>query len=285
MSWRQILIGFLIFATLVIPIVQLSFGFHYIKQNNVCPIESDIMLLMAIGGVFEVIFFAASFGFVCAVTPSKYKKQKSKSTAADNTKGSNRASLILVGFITAILGACAIIFFVLIQIRVYANFNEAQWTVSDSPKYCLFTVFSSAFEPIRFQPSPRIVPSDNLQLTEQQIKSRQQLAHVNVIVTQAGRNVWDFEYPWSNKLCSCCTDMTQCCFAFCCLCCFECRLFKRAGENMWTSLAPGARYALRSKIRTAFRIEGDLCEDCCVSTCCPCCSVIQIERELHYQGL
>ncbi|CAF5123907.1 unnamed protein product, partial [Rotaria sp. Silwood1] len=64
--------------------------------------------------------------------------------------------------------------------------------------------------PIRFQPSPRIVPSDNLQLTEQQIKSRQQLAHVNVIVTQAGRNVWDFEYPWSNKLCSCCTDMTQC---------------------------------------------------------------------------
>ncbi|CAF4043835.1 unnamed protein product [Rotaria sp. Silwood2] len=81
------------------------------------------------------------------------------------------------------------------------------------------------------------------------------MAHVNVVVTQPGRNVWDFEHPWSSKLCSCCTNTPQCCFAFCCPCCFECRLFKRAGESMWTSLTPGARYALRSKMRTAFRIE------------------------------
>ncbi|CAF2971134.1 unnamed protein product [Rotaria sp. Silwood2] len=141
MSWRQILIGCLIFATLAIPIVQLSFGFHYIKQTKVCPIENDIMLLMAIGGVFEVLFFAASFGFLCAVTPSKYKKQKSKPTTEDNTKGSNRAALILV----AILGACATIFFILIQIRVYGNFKDAQWTDSNASTYCLFTVFSSAF--------------------------------------------------------------------------------------------------------------------------------------------
>ena len=45
------------------------------------------------------------------------------------------------------------------------------------------------------------------------------------------------------------------CYAFFCPCCFGCRLFKRAGENMCTCLCPSALYALRSKIRTAFRIE------------------------------
>jgi hypothetical protein len=45
------------------------------------------------------------------------------------------------------------------------------------------------------------------------------------------------------------------CFAFFCPCCFECKLQKRAGENMCTGLCPGATFALRSKIRTAFRIE------------------------------
>jgi hypothetical protein len=45
------------------------------------------------------------------------------------------------------------------------------------------------------------------------------------------------------------------CFAFFCPCCFECKLFKRAGENMCTGMCPGGTYALRSKIRTAFRIE------------------------------
>ncbi len=45
------------------------------------------------------------------------------------------------------------------------------------------------------------------------------------------------------------------CFAFFCPCCFECKLYKRAGESIWTCFCPGARFALRSKIRTAFRIE------------------------------
>lgn len=97
MSWRQGLIGFLIFSTLVIPIVQLSFGFHYINNEELCPVQQDIMVLMAIGGVFEVIFFAAAFGFIYAVTPSKYKKSKNKSVAQKSAKGNNRASLILVG--------------------------------------------------------------------------------------------------------------------------------------------------------------------------------------------
>lgn len=97
MSLRQFLIGFLIFSTLVIPIVQLSFGFHYIDKETLCPLLHDIMLLMAIGGFFEVIFFAACFGFIYKLTPSKYKVQKAKTAAQQSAQGSNRASSILIG--------------------------------------------------------------------------------------------------------------------------------------------------------------------------------------------
>ncbi|CAF3100359.1 unnamed protein product [Rotaria socialis] len=141
-------------------------------------------------------------------------------------------------------------------------------------------------EPVRLDTSSRIVPSnDYYQMNDQQIKARQQMAHVNVVVTQPGRNVWEFEHPWSTTLFSCCTNMKQCCFAFFCPCCFEYQVYKRAGETGCTCLCPAARFALRSKIRTAFRIEGDLCNDCCISTFCPCCTTIQLNRELYYQGL
>jgi hypothetical protein len=36
-------------------------------------------------------------------------------------------------------------FFVLIQLRVYENFQTAQWTNANAPTYCLFTIYSSAF--------------------------------------------------------------------------------------------------------------------------------------------
>lgn len=99
------------------------------------------------------------------------------------------------------------------------------------------------------------------------------LSSRNVLVTQPGANVWAFEYPWSTDLCSCCQNTKQCsmicavplllmnqlirlgCYAFFCPCCFQCELFKRSGENMWACICPGALYALRTKIRTAFRIE------------------------------
>ena len=93
---RPILIGSLIFATLVIPIVQLSFGFNYVNSSS-CKAANDIMLLMALGGVFEVIFFALVYGFIYTLIPSKYKKQKAKTAAQKSAQGNNRASVILIG--------------------------------------------------------------------------------------------------------------------------------------------------------------------------------------------
>lgn len=162
MSRRMIILGVLIFSTLVIPIVQLSFGFHYINTADICRLQPDIMLLMALGGVFEAIFFAAAFGFLCNVTPSKYKQKKAKTAAQATAQGSNRASKILIGkpsftseslrwtilihlgCIVSILGACAVIFFVLLQLRVYSKFGKWDSTNSSADTYCVFPLFSAA---------------------------------------------------------------------------------------------------------------------------------------------
>ena len=97
MILRDYVVTFLVLSTLVIPIVQLSFGFHYINSPELCPLQHDIILLMAIGGVFQVISFAALFGCIYTIAPSKYKRKKNKTTAQASAKGSNRASQILIG--------------------------------------------------------------------------------------------------------------------------------------------------------------------------------------------
>lgn len=167
MSCRNLVLALLIGCTLVVPIVQLGFGFHYVNSPSSCTLYPDIMLLMAIGGVFQAIFYAACFGFLYNITPSKYKKTKVKSVAQASAKGSNRASKILIGtltnvifsteneiftehvfflgLITAIFGACAMTFFVLIQFRVYPNMNRVNYNNLNSTTYCSFTVFTSAF--------------------------------------------------------------------------------------------------------------------------------------------
>ncbi|CAF2838922.1 unnamed protein product [Rotaria sp. Silwood2] len=136
MSLRKILILSLILATLIVPFTQLSFGFYYIKSIDLCPLQHDIALLMSIGGVFQAIFFAAAFAFVYLITPARFK--------IGEKKESNRISQILIGCITCIVGTCAIIFFILIQVRVYGNYKKFQWNDATKPNYCLFTIFYSA---------------------------------------------------------------------------------------------------------------------------------------------
>jgi hypothetical protein len=145
MSVRKILIVFLILATLVVPFVQLSIGFYYVTSIELCPLQNDLMLLMAIGGVFEAIFFAVTFAFVFSITPARYKTDKKLTEAEITAKGSNRASQFIIGASMCIFATCAIIFFVLIQVRVYGNYKKVQWKTPTGQYYCLFTIFSSAF--------------------------------------------------------------------------------------------------------------------------------------------
>lgn len=44
-----------------------------------------------------------------------------------------------------IFAICAIIFFVLLQSRVYGNYKKVQWKSPTQSNYCLFTIYFSAF--------------------------------------------------------------------------------------------------------------------------------------------
>ncbi|CAF1013029.1 unnamed protein product [Rotaria sordida] len=136
MSFRKILIVCLILITLSVSFIQLSFGFYYINSIASCLLQHDIMLLMSIGGVFQAIFFVGAFAFVYSITPARFK--------TGNKKATNRISQTLIGCITCIVGTCAIIFFILIQVRIYGNYNDFQWKNSTQSNYCLFTIFYSA---------------------------------------------------------------------------------------------------------------------------------------------
>lgn len=96
MNSRTYIAGFLVFSCLVIPLVQLSFGFRYVDYPDSCPGQQDIMLLMAIGGFFEIIAFALSFRCIYDLAPSKYKETKSKPSGEISSKESQRAQKILI---------------------------------------------------------------------------------------------------------------------------------------------------------------------------------------------
>ncbi len=97
MLLRKILIISLIFTTLIVPLIQLSIGFYYVNSIELCPIQHDIMLLMSIGGVFQVIFFAITFAFVFSIIPARFKTEKKLTEAQLSAKGKNRGSQVLIG--------------------------------------------------------------------------------------------------------------------------------------------------------------------------------------------
>ncbi|UJR09308.1 hypothetical protein I4U23_013551 [Adineta vaga] len=145
MSLRKILILSLILLIFIVPFVQLSIGFYYVDYIELCPLQPDIALIMAMGGVFLAIFFAAAIGFIYSITPPKFKTNKKLTAAQLSAKGSNRSIQLLIGAIMCIFGTCAFIFIILLNTRIYGNLKKFQ---SKSPKestYCLYTIFSSAF--------------------------------------------------------------------------------------------------------------------------------------------
>jgi len=54
---------------LIIPLIQLSIGFHYVvndgqSPNNECSAAPDLPLLLAIGGIFTLFFLGTAYGFL-----------------------------------------------------------------------------------------------------------------------------------------------------------------------------------------------------------------------------
>ncbi|XP_076145709.1 cornifelin homolog [Alosa pseudoharengus] len=95
--------------------------------------------------------------------------------------------------------------------------------------------------------------------------------------------------PWVSGLFDCCEDMGICCFGFWCLPCLMCRTSQEMGEGLCLPLVdmllaapvPPIALALRVSVRERNRIQGSVCDDCCMVTCCMWCVWCQMAREVR----
>ncbi|KAH9490446.1 Placenta-specific protein 8 protein [Bulinus truncatus] len=91
---------------------------------------------------------------------------------------------------------------------------------------------------------------------------------------------------WSSGQCSCLNDLFGCGLAVICPAIMMCRLANRMDECAFLMYClPGGAMALRTKLRTMGGIRGSICGDCIMTTCCLCCTMCQMSRELDKMGL
>ncbi|CAF3084070.1 unnamed protein product [Rotaria sp. Silwood2] len=94
-----------------------------------------------------------------------------------------------------------------------------------------------------------------------------------------------FADDWRVGLCSCCNDVTQCCYAYFCWPCFVISLAGKIDESCISCwCVPNALAVYRMKVRSTLRIKGDSCNDCCTICWCPCCAGLQMRNELIERG-
>ncbi|CAF1061760.1 unnamed protein product [Rotaria sordida] len=103
----------------------------------------------------------------------------------------------------------------------------------------------------------------------------------------ATQHLTNFDKDWHSGLFSSMLDCPDSAIACCCCCWYVGLVAERAGESFWAGCcnAPIALLAVRSKVRGAFRIRGNLCYDQCISSCCCQCASMQTKHELDYQGV
>lgn len=115
-----------------------------------------------------------------------------------------------------------------------------------------------------------------------------QPSNVNVVVTQQPKTVNFVEpknYPlprdWNSGLCGCFDDMLDCLLTTFCTPCKLCVAANDMGESVCiVCCMPDPLLPMRTKVRLMYGIQGSICDDCLVTTCCPLCAQCQIQRQL-----
>ncbi|CAF3317366.1 unnamed protein product [Rotaria socialis] len=91
---------------------------------------------------------------------------------------------------------------------------------------------------------------------------------------------------WNVGLFNCCDNVSQCCYAYWCWCCFVNSLANTIGESTCSCLCvPYSLAMYRMKVRSVYRISGDSCKDHCATSCCPVCVGLQMRNELGHHGI
>ncbi|CAH1233482.1 PLAC8 [Branchiostoma lanceolatum] len=88
---------------------------------------------------------------------------------------------------------------------------------------------------------------------------------------------------WSSGLGACSKDPASCLCSFCFPSFYTCCILPRMNENCCLGFfGPTALALMRAKMRAEHGIQGDLCNDACISWfCCPCV-LAQLSREIDY---
>ncbi|XP_078070646.1 placenta-specific gene 8 protein-like [Mustelus asterias] len=85
---------------------------------------------------------------------------------------------------------------------------------------------------------------------------------------------------WDTGLCNCCADVGICCCGTFCTLCLGCQI---AGSMNECCLC-GTSMAMRTLVRTKYRITGSLCGDWWTTMLCLPCSLCQIKREINHHN-
>ncbi|KAK2828013.1 hypothetical protein Q5P01_019047 [Channa striata] len=97
---------------------------------------------------------------------------------------------------------------------------------------------------------------------------------------------------WGSKICDCCQDVPECCFAFWCFPCFTCMVSKKYGEclclpllEMFGGIIRPITMSTRVSMRQRYNIKGTMCNDCVCSTFCTSCVWCQMSREMKRRNI
>jgi len=103
---------------------------------------------------------------------------------------------------------------------------------------------------------------------------------------QPAGDLYPFTNNWQNTLFGSFKPCPKSAYACFCNPCYTAQLTERVGDHLLTCLLDrGVLMSIRTKVRTAYKIQGSLLEDC-YTTCCACpCAAMQIEKELDYRNV
>ncbi|XP_055512069.1 cornifelin homolog [Leucoraja erinacea] len=107
------------------------------------------------------------------------------------------------------------------------------------------------------------------------------MASTTTVVVHQPVAVGNRNGQWSSGQCGVCDDMTVCTLGFFCPMFLGCYLADRYGENCCVAMLPGGMVALRTHMRLSYGIQGSICEDAMLISCCPVCEYCRMAREMR----
>ncbi|XP_020376647.2 cornifelin homolog [Rhincodon typus] len=107
------------------------------------------------------------------------------------------------------------------------------------------------------------------------------MASTTVIIQQPGSGIPAANGQWSTGVCNICDDMAVCCGGLFCPCFLGCYVASAYGESCCLGFLPGGMTALRTHMRITYGIQGTICQDAMMTTCCGLFEICRMTREMR----